>query len=96
MRIEHQTLHLDMVKGLMLITIFLIMLIEIFFLKIYENIKFSKKIFLLDSIKVLAIAYFFMVLFWPHTHQNIFLLPFKLAIEAFSMGFGVPFILFNG
>ena len=46
--------------------------------------------------KVLVIAYFFMVLFWPHTHQNIFLLPFKLAMEAFSFGFGVPFVLFNG
>jgi len=79
-----------------LVPIFLFMLIEIFFLKIYVNIKFSKKIFLLDFIKVLAIAYFFMILFWPHTHENIFVLPFKLAMEAFSFGFGVPFILFNG
>ena len=79
-----------------LVPIFLFLLIEIFYLKIYVNIKFSKKIFLLDSIKVLAIAYFFMVLFWPHTHQNIFVLPFKIAMESFSFGFGAPFILFNG
>ena len=79
-----------------LFPIFLFLLLEIFYFKILVNKKFSKKIFFLDSIKVLIIAYFFMVLFWPHTHQNIFLLPFKLAIEAFSFEFGPPFILFNG
>ena len=79
-----------------LFPVFLFLLLEIFFFKIFVNKKFSKRIFFQDSVKVLIIAYFFMVLFWPHTHQNIFLLPFKLAIEAFSYGFGYPFILFNG
>ena len=37
-----------------------------------------------------------MVLFWPHTHQNIFLQPFKLALESFLFGFGTPAVLFNG
>jgi len=71
-------------------------ILEIFYFKILINKKFSRKMFFSDSIKVILIGYFFMVLFWPHTHQNIFVLPFKLAIEAFSFGFGAPFILFNG
>ena len=79
-----------------IVPILLFVLFEIFYFKIFTNKKFSKKLFLLDSIKVLLIAYFFMVLFWPYTHPNIFVLPFKLAIESFSFGFGVPFILFNG
>ena len=79
-----------------LIPIFLFLLLEIFYLKILVSKRFSKKIFFQDFIKVLIIAYFFMVLFWPHTHQNIFILPFKIALESLSFGFGVPLILFNG
>ena len=75
--------------------IFLFFLLEIFYFKILVNEKFSKKVFFIDSIKVLILAYLFMVLFWPQTHANIFLLPFKLAIESVHFGFGVPFILFN-
>ena len=37
-----------------------------------------------------------MVLFWPQTHSNIFLEPFRLINESLSFGFGVPVILFNG
>jgi len=37
-----------------------------------------------------------MVFFWPHTHSNIFLEPFKLVLESFSFGFGHPFMLFDG
>ena len=36
-----------------------------------------------------------MVLFWPHTHGNILIMPFILAIEGLSFGFGVPFIMLN-
>jgi len=79
-----------------LVPIFLFILLEIFYFKVLVNKKFSKKLFLLDSIKVLAASYLIMVLFWPHTHANIFLLPFKLALEGFSFGYGTPFILFNG
>ena len=37
-----------------------------------------------------------MVLFWPETHPNIFLLPIKFAIEGLSNPFGAPFTLYNG
>ena len=79
-----------------LIPIFLFLILEIYHFKIFINKDFSKRHFFEDSLKVLFIAYLFMVFFWPHTHQNIFWLPFKLAMESFSFGFGVPFILSNG
>ena len=79
-----------------LVPIFIFTILEIFYFKIYLSRKFSIKNFFIDSIKVILIAYFFMVFFWPHTHGNIFLMPFKLAMEAFAFGFGTPFILFNG
>ena len=78
-----------------LIPILIFLLIEIFYLKIFIRPKFIKKIFFIDLIKVILIAYFFMVLFWPETHSNILLLPIKIAIEGLSFGFGVPFVLFN-
>jgi len=37
-----------------------------------------------------------MVLFWPQVHDNIFLLPFQIALEGMSFGFGPPSSLFNG
>ena len=73
----------------------------IFGLLSYINSKslFSKKFiikkFLIDSSKVLLISYCFMIFFWPHTHQNIFMMPFKLALEGMSYGFGVPYIMLN-
>lgn len=79
-----------------LLPIFLFIILEIFYFKIYINNNFSKKIFLIDLLIVQVIAYLTMVLFWPHTHVNIFLEPFKLAIESLSFGFGAPLILFNG
>ena len=80
----------------MLIPIFLFILLEIFYFKIFINKRFSRKVFFIDSIKVLIIAYLIMVLFWPETHPNIFLLPIKFAIEGLSNPFGAPFTLYNG
>ena len=79
-----------------LVPVFIFTLIEISYLKNFTNKNFSNKKFFIDILKVLTISYFFMVLFWPHTHENIFFTPFKLATQAFAFGFGVPFILFNG
>ena len=81
---------------IMLLPIFLFMFLEMFYFKVLINKGFSKRLFFKDAIKVLTIAYFVMVLFWPETHSNIFLLPIKFAIEGLSIGFGPPFTLFNG
>ena len=37
-----------------------------------------------------------MISFWPDTHQNIFVLPFKLFTESFTQPFGVNLGLLNG
>ena len=79
-----------------LIPVLFFLILEITYFKSFIGRKFSKKIFVQDSIKVLVIGYLLMVLFWPHTYDNIFLLPIKLAIESFSFGFGVPFAFLNG
>lgn len=79
-----------------LIPIFIFLFFEIFYLKSYVDKNFSKKKFFTDSLKIIIIAYLFMVFFWPETHQNIFLEPLRLIIKGFSFGFGVPFTLYNG
>ena len=79
-----------------LVPLLLLLFLEIMYFKILINKNFSKKIFFYDAVKVAAIGYFFMVLFWPQVHDNIFLLPFKIALEGMSFDFGAPFSLFNG
>ena len=87
------------VRSSFLVTIFPILIfvaINSFFSKSLFIKNFSLKKFVLDTLKVFLIAYLFMVLFWPHTHSNIFVIPFQLALEGLSYGFGVPFIMLNG
>ena len=79
-----------------LLPVFIFLILEIFYLKIFIDKKFLKKVFIFDFIKVLLISYIFMILFWPQTHENIFFIPLKLVIESLSFGFGAPYILFNG
>ena len=83
---------------IMLLPIFLFVFLEIFYFKILINKKFSIKNFIKDAVKVIIIAYLFMVLFWPETHSNIFLLPIQFTMEGLfhSFGFGPPFVLYNG
>ena len=80
---------------LTLVPIFLFIILEIFYFKIFISKKFSKKLFIKDAFIILVVTYFIMVLFWPETHSNIFLMPIKLAIEGLSTGFGPPFILYE-
>ena len=79
-----------------LIPIIIFSLLDIFVFRKIISKKFSIKKFLIDAIKVFLIAYFMMILFWPHTHENIFLYPFQLAIKSFSFAFGAPLSLLNG
>ena len=79
-----------------IIPIIVFLLLEIFLFKKIISKNFSIKRFLIDSIMVLLISYFIMILFWPHVHENIFLYPFKLAIESLSFRFGAPLGLLDG
>ena len=67
-----------------LIPVVLISIIEIFFLKQFISRDFSNRKLVIDIIKVIIISYFLMILCWPETHENIFILPFKLFIESFE------------
>ncbi len=81
-----------------LIPIFLFIFYEVFFSKKIINIKFNKKKFFLDLLKCFFIFYFFLVLFWPDTHSNIFVLPIKILLKTLSADFytGWPYNLING
>ena len=79
-----------------LIPIIILLPLEILFFKTFINKRFSNEQFLLDISKVLLIAYLIIVFFWPQTHSNIFYLPFKLTLESFAYGYGVPLTLFDG
>ena len=79
-----------------LIPIIIFTLLDIFLIKKIISRRFSRKNFLIDSTKVFLIAYFMMILFWPHAHENIFLNPFKIAAESLSFAFGAPLSLLNG
>ena len=67
-----------------LLPIIIISILDVLFLKKMTNEKFSNKKLIADFIKVFVIAYILMILCWPATHQNIFVLPFKLFIESLS------------
>ena len=79
-----------------LVPVILISIIDILFLKKMVNEKFSNKKLIVDVFKVFVIAYILMILCWPATHQNIFVLPFKLFTESLTQPFGVSLGLLNG
>ena len=79
-----------------LVPVILISIIDILFLKKMANEKFSNKKLIVDVFKVFVISYIIMISFWPDTHQNIFVLPFKLFTESLTQHFGVPLGLLNG
>ena len=79
-----------------LIPIIVITIIDILFLKRIINKNFSNKKLTFDVFKVLIISYILMILCWPDTHENIFILPFKLLIESFDLIIGIPLGLLNG
>ena len=84
-----------------LIPIFLFVLIEIFFLKMFISNNFSKKKFYIDFCKIFLIFYFLLILFWIDTHPNILVLPFNFLLEHFSLVSGEhwrgwPYNLLNG
>ena len=79
-----------------LVPVILISIIDILFLKKMANEKFSNKKLIVDVFKVFVISYIIMISFWPNTHQNIFVLPFKLFTESLTQPFGVPLGLLNG
>ena len=75
-----------------LLPIIILLLIEIFFLKIIKNKSFSLIIFFKDFIKIFLITYFIMIIFWPNVHANIFILPFKLIFISLN-DFICPFLV---
>ena len=79
-----------------LIPIITIFFLDILLLKKLTNKKFAFNKLFVDVIKVLIIAYIIMVSCWPETHENIFILPFKLLIESFDLIIGIPLGLLNG
>ena len=81
-----------------LVPVFLIVLIDIFFLKKIVSKRFDKKILITHILKGFLIFYFILILFWIDTHPNIFKLPFSFLSDwAFGDLFrGYPFMLFNG
>jgi hypothetical protein len=79
-----------------LIPIVIISILDILFLKKIANKKFSNQKLIIDIFKILVIAYILMISCWPATHENIFVLPFKLFTESLKHPFGVPLGLLDG
>ena len=79
-----------------LLPLFIFVFIDILFTKKIINKHFSSKKFFIDIFLVLIISYFLTIFAWPHVHGNIFLEPFRLALEQIKNVFGIPWILFNG
>ena len=81
-----------------LIPLFLFLIFEILVFKKIITHKFSKKIFFTDLIKCFFVFYFILILFWIDTHENIFLMPYKIILETLSSSFwtGWPYNLVNG
>jgi hypothetical protein len=79
-----------------LIPIITFFFLDILLLKKLVNKKFVINKLIIDIIKILIIAYIMMISCWPETHENIFILPFKLLIESFDLIIGNPLGLLNG
>jgi len=81
-----------------LITVFLYMLVEVFYFKNFINKSFSKKLFLFDLIKCFIAFYLILVLFWVDSHQNIFIYPFYIIKDWMESDLitGWPYTLTNG
>lgn len=81
-----------------LFPIFIFLLYEVFFYKKFINKKFSKKKLFYDFLKSFLIFYFFLILFWIDTHENILTLPFIFLNETLSDTYwtGWPYNLVNG
>ena len=79
-----------------LVPIIVISIIDVLFSKKIIDDKFSNKKLIVDVFKISAIGYTLMILCWPDTHQNIFVLPFKLFFESLNFEFGILFSLLNG
>ncbi len=81
-----------------LATIILFYFFDIFIFKNLIQNNFKIKKLLLDIFLVFLIFYFFLVLFWPDTHSNIFIKPYRFFIESISSEVwrGWPYNLING
>ncbi len=70
---------------------------EIFYFKKLISTKFSKQIFIFDLLKIILLAYFILVIFWPQVHSNILVMPFKVFLETLENApIGSPASLLNG
>jgi len=70
---------------------------EIFYFKKLISTKFSKQIFIFDLLKIILLAYFILIIFWPQVHSNILIMPFKVFLETLENApIGSPASLLNG
>jgi len=70
---------------------------DIFIFKRFINKNFSKINFFIDSIIIIILSYFLLILFWPETHTNIFILPYTFFNEMMiNTQVGWPIGLVNG
>tara|TARA_B100001121_G_scaffold170030_1_gene148450 strand:+ start:2307 stop:3902 length:1596 start_codon:yes stop_codon:yes gene_type:complete len=65
-----------------------------------NNIYFEKKKLLIKKLflnifSVTIISFFIVVLFWPHTHSNIFFEPFNYFFESLNLRTGPPIVFYN-
>ncbi len=81
-----------------LIPVFLLIIIDIFYLKKLSSNNFNKKKLFIDLLKCFFIFYFLIILFWIDTHENILVLPFNFFKEWLigDLWRGYPYILLNG
>ena len=81
-----------------LIPVFIFVVLEILFFKIFIKKNFNIKKVIFDFFKCFIIFYLILILFWIDTYDNILLLPFEFLVKTFSAEYwtGWPFNLVNG
>jgi len=80
-----------------LLPLIIFIFIEIFYFKKFISTKFSKQIFFFDLLKIILLAYFILIIFWPQVHSNILVMPFKVFLETLENApIGSPANLLNG
>jgi len=76
--------------------IFLLLLLDIFFIKKITSENINLKKLVLNILFVFFSTYLILILTWPAAHENIIFKPFELILSSQKIPFGWPHTMLNG
>ena len=89
---------INLAFSAILIPLIIFILLEFLFFKKIINKYFSGKIFIYDLLFIILFSFLILIPFWPQTHSNILVMPFKIFYESIFkyQPIGTPAYILNG